>query len=106
MKRRVAATTSSAPRPGRGQGGSLNHLETRIEDGTTCCYAPQDTAWVTGRAGSPERSTPCWPTPAPSWRARPEPTTTVRRRNLAQPTRAADGKDSADAAERSVCRAS
>jgi catechol 2,3-dioxygenase-like lactoylglutathione lyase family enzyme len=53
-----------------GQGGSLNHLgvevastdevvaatrrfmteglETRIEDGTTCCYALQDKVWVTG----------------------------------------------------------
>jgi catechol 2,3-dioxygenase-like lactoylglutathione lyase family enzyme len=53
-----------------GQGGSLNHLgvevastdevvaatrrfmteglQTRIEDGTTCCYALQDKVWVTG----------------------------------------------------------
>jgi catechol 2,3-dioxygenase-like lactoylglutathione lyase family enzyme len=58
-----------------GQGGSLNHLgvevgstdevvaatrrfmtvglETRIEDGTTCCYALQDKVWVTGPAGEP-----------------------------------------------------
>ncbi len=53
-----------------GQGGSLNHLgvevadtaavaaaterlsaaglATRVEDGTTCCYAVQDKVWVTG----------------------------------------------------------
>jgi catechol 2,3-dioxygenase-like lactoylglutathione lyase family enzyme len=58
-----------------GQGGSLNHLgvevgstnevvaatrrfmteglETRIEDGTTCCYALQDKVWVTGPGGEP-----------------------------------------------------
>jgi catechol 2,3-dioxygenase-like lactoylglutathione lyase family enzyme len=58
-----------------GQGGSLNHLgvevastdeviaatrrfmteglETRIEDGTTCCYALQDKVWVTGPGGQP-----------------------------------------------------
>lgn len=58
-----------------GQGGSLNHLgvevgstdevvaatrrfmaeglETRIEDGTTCCYALQDKVWVTGPSGEP-----------------------------------------------------
>jgi catechol 2,3-dioxygenase-like lactoylglutathione lyase family enzyme len=56
-----------------GQGGSLNHLgvevastdevvaatrryaaaglATRVEDGTTCCYALQDKVWVTGPAG-------------------------------------------------------
>jgi catechol 2,3-dioxygenase-like lactoylglutathione lyase family enzyme len=58
-----------------GQGGSINHLgvevtstdevvaatrrfaaegmETRIEDGTTCCYAVQDKVWVTGPGGEP-----------------------------------------------------
>ena len=58
-----------------GQGGSLNHLgvevastdeviaatkrfmieglETRIEDGTTCCYALQDKVWVSGPGGEP-----------------------------------------------------
>src|SRR5690242_13901193 len=58
-----------------GQGGSLSHLgvevgstdevvaatrrfmteglETRIEDGTTCCYALQDKVWVTGPSGEP-----------------------------------------------------
>ena len=58
-----------------GQGGSLNHLgvevsstdevvgatkrfmteglETRIEDGTTCCYALQDKVWVTGPGDEP-----------------------------------------------------
>jgi catechol 2,3-dioxygenase-like lactoylglutathione lyase family enzyme len=58
-----------------GQGGSINHLgvevgstdevvaatrrfmaeglETRIEDGTTCCYALQDKVWVTGPSGEP-----------------------------------------------------
>src|SRR3954451_6683313 len=58
-----------------GQGGSINHLgvevgstgegvaatqrvvaegmETRIEDGTTCCYALQDKVWVTGPGGQP-----------------------------------------------------
>jgi catechol 2,3-dioxygenase-like lactoylglutathione lyase family enzyme len=58
-----------------GQGGSLNHLgvevgstnevitaarrfmteglQTRIEDGTTCCYALQDKVWVTGPNGEP-----------------------------------------------------
>jgi catechol 2,3-dioxygenase-like lactoylglutathione lyase family enzyme len=58
-----------------GEGGSLNHLgvevgstdevvaatrrfmteglETRIEDGTTCCYALQDKVWVTGPGGEP-----------------------------------------------------
>jgi lactoylglutathione lyase len=58
-----------------GQGGSLNHLgvevettdeviaatrrfiteglETRIEDGTTCCYALQDKVWVTGPSEEP-----------------------------------------------------
>lgn len=58
-----------------GQGGSINHLgvevtstdeviaatrrfmaeglETRIEDGTTCCYALQDKVWVTGPGGEP-----------------------------------------------------
>jgi catechol 2,3-dioxygenase-like lactoylglutathione lyase family enzyme len=58
-----------------GHGGSLNHpgvevastdeviaatrrfmtegLETRIEDGTTCCYARQDKVWVTGPGGEP-----------------------------------------------------
>ena len=61
--------------PGHGQGGSLNHLgvevastdeviaatrrfmteglETRIEDGTTCCYALQDKVWVTAPGGEP-----------------------------------------------------
>jgi catechol 2,3-dioxygenase-like lactoylglutathione lyase family enzyme len=56
-----------------GHGGSLNHLgvevgssaevvaatralvaaglETRVEDGTTCCYALQDKVWVTGPGG-------------------------------------------------------
>ena len=56
-----------------GAGGSLNHLgvevhtaaevvdatrrlaaaglSTRVEDGTTCCYALQDKAWVTGPGG-------------------------------------------------------
>jgi Glyoxalase/Bleomycin resistance protein/Dioxygenase superfamily. len=56
-----------------GQGGSLNHLgvevasagevveatrryaalgmPTRVEDGTTCCYALQDKVWVTGPGG-------------------------------------------------------
>jgi catechol 2,3-dioxygenase-like lactoylglutathione lyase family enzyme len=56
-----------------GQGGSINHLgvevgstddvvaatkrftaeglETRIEDGTTCCYALQDKVWVAGPDG-------------------------------------------------------
>ena len=56
-----------------GQGGSLNHLgvevassedvvaatrtftaaglTTRVEDGTTCCYALQDKVWVTGPGG-------------------------------------------------------
>ena len=56
-----------------GQGGSLNHLgvevasteevvdstrrlaaagmATRVEDGTTCCYALQDKVWVTGPGG-------------------------------------------------------
>jgi len=57
-----------------GQGGSINHLgvevasaddvisaaaqrftaeglQTRIEDGTTCCYALQDKVWVTGPGG-------------------------------------------------------
>jgi hypothetical protein len=28
-------------------------LETRIEDGTTCCYALQDKVWVTGPSGEP-----------------------------------------------------
>ena len=28
-------------------------LETRIEDGTTCCYALQDKVWVTGPGGEP-----------------------------------------------------
>jgi catechol 2,3-dioxygenase-like lactoylglutathione lyase family enzyme len=59
----------------RGQGGSLNHLgvevassdevvaatrryaeldmPTRVEDGTTCCYALQDKVWVTGPGGEP-----------------------------------------------------
>jgi catechol 2,3-dioxygenase-like lactoylglutathione lyase family enzyme len=58
-----------------GQDGSINHLgvevastdevvaaarrlmaeglETRIEDGTTCCYALQDKVWVTGPGGEP-----------------------------------------------------
>ena len=58
-----------------GQGGSINHLgvevastdeviaatqrftteglETRIEDGTTCCYALQGKVWVTGPGGEP-----------------------------------------------------
>jgi catechol 2,3-dioxygenase-like lactoylglutathione lyase family enzyme len=58
-----------------GQGGSINHLgvevasteevvaatkrfmaeglETRIEDGTTCCYALQDKVWVAGPGGEP-----------------------------------------------------
>jgi len=58
-----------------GQGGSINHLgvevgstgevvaatqrfvaegmETRIEDGTTCCYALQDKVWVAGPSGEP-----------------------------------------------------
>ena len=58
-----------------GQGGSLNHLgvevastedvvaathkftaaglSTRVEDGTTCCYALQDKVWVTGPGGEP-----------------------------------------------------
>lgn len=58
-----------------GQGGSLNHLgvevastdevvaatrkftaaglPTRVEDGTTCCYALQDKVWVTGPGGEP-----------------------------------------------------
>ncbi|MGH8893949.1 MAG: ArsI/CadI family heavy metal resistance metalloenzyme [Actinomycetes bacterium] len=58
-----------------GQGGSLNHLgvevdstddvvaatrklaaaglPTRVEDGTTCCYARQDKVWVTGPGGEP-----------------------------------------------------
>jgi hypothetical protein len=58
-----------------GQCGSINHLgvevastdevvaatqrfmteglETRIEDGTTCCYALQDKVWVTGPGGEP-----------------------------------------------------
>jgi catechol 2,3-dioxygenase-like lactoylglutathione lyase family enzyme len=58
-----------------GQGGSLNHLgvevasaedvvaatrkftaaglATRVEDGTTCCYALQDKVWVTGPGGEP-----------------------------------------------------
>jgi catechol 2,3-dioxygenase-like lactoylglutathione lyase family enzyme len=58
-----------------GQGGSLNHLGvevgstdeviaatrrfiteglvTRVEDGTTCCYALQDKVWVTGPGGEP-----------------------------------------------------
>ena len=58
-----------------GEGGSINHLgvevgstdevvaatrrlmaeglETRIEDGTTCCYALQDKVWVTGPGGEP-----------------------------------------------------
>jgi catechol 2,3-dioxygenase-like lactoylglutathione lyase family enzyme len=57
----------------RGHGGSLNHLgvevastdevvaatrryaeqgmPTRVEDGTTCCYALQDKVWVTGPGG-------------------------------------------------------
>ena len=58
-----------------GHGGSLNHLgvevastedvvaatrtftaaglATRVEDGTTCCYALQDKVWVTGPGGEP-----------------------------------------------------
>jgi catechol 2,3-dioxygenase-like lactoylglutathione lyase family enzyme len=58
-----------------GNGGSLNHLgvevastdevaaatrrysqlgmSTRLEDGTTCCYALQDKVWVTGPSGEP-----------------------------------------------------
>src|SRR5688572_2201578 len=58
-----------------GQGGSLNHLgvevasteevvaatrrftaaglATRVEDGTTCCYALQDKVWVTAPGGEP-----------------------------------------------------
>jgi catechol 2,3-dioxygenase-like lactoylglutathione lyase family enzyme len=58
-----------------GNGGSLNHLgvevastdevvaatrrlselgmATRVEDGTTCCYALQDKVWVTGPGGEP-----------------------------------------------------
>jgi hypothetical protein len=28
-------------------------LATRIEDGTTCCYALQDKVWVTGPSGEP-----------------------------------------------------
>ena len=58
-----------------GRGGSLNHLgvevgsteevvaatrryaalgmPTRVEDGTTCCYARQDKVWVTGPSGEP-----------------------------------------------------
>ena len=58
-----------------GEGGSLNHLgvevastedvvaatrkftaaglTTRVEDGTTCCYALQDKVWVTGPGGEP-----------------------------------------------------
>lgn len=58
-----------------GHGGSLNHLgvevgsteevvdatrrltsaglPTRVEDGTTCCYALQDKVWVTGPGGEP-----------------------------------------------------
>jgi catechol 2,3-dioxygenase-like lactoylglutathione lyase family enzyme len=58
-----------------GQGGSLNHLgievgsteevvaatrryaalgmPTRVEDGTTCCYALQDKVWVSGPSGEP-----------------------------------------------------
>jgi lactoylglutathione lyase len=58
-----------------GQGGTLNHLgvevassgevveatqrfaslgmATRIEEGTTCCYALQDKVWVTGPGGEP-----------------------------------------------------
>ena len=58
-----------------GQGGSLNHLgvevgstdevvaatrryaelgmPTRVEDGTTCCYALQDKVWVSGPGGEP-----------------------------------------------------
>src|SRR5664280_1251024 len=64
-----------------GFGGSLNHLgvevtstaeviaatrrlaaaglPTQVEEGTTCCYAPQDKVWPPGRAGSAGRSTPC-----------------------------------------------
>jgi catechol 2,3-dioxygenase-like lactoylglutathione lyase family enzyme len=58
-----------------GHGGSLNHLgvevgsteevaaatrryaalgmPTRVQDGTTCCYALQDKIWVTGPSGEP-----------------------------------------------------
>ncbi|MDQ1627533.1 MAG: hypothetical protein QOI54_1277 [Actinomycetota bacterium] len=58
-----------------GRGGSLNHLgievaspqevaeatrryaaagmSTRVEDGTTCCYALQDKVWVTAPGGEP-----------------------------------------------------
>lgn len=58
-----------------GQGGSLNHLgvevattgevveatrryaaegmTTRVEEGTTCCYALQDKVWVSGPGGEP-----------------------------------------------------
>ncbi len=58
-----------------GRGGSLNHLgvevgstadvvaatrrlaaaglPTRVEEGTTCCYALQDKVWVTGPGGEP-----------------------------------------------------
>jgi hypothetical protein len=58
-----------------GHGGSLNHLgievgstkevaaatrryaalgmPTRVQDGTTCCYPPQDKMWVTGPSGEP-----------------------------------------------------
>lgn len=58
-----------------GHGGSLNHLgvevgstdevatatrryaalgmPTRVQDGTTCCYARQDKVWVTGPSGEP-----------------------------------------------------
>ena len=28
-------------------------LATRVEDGTTCCYAVQDKVWVTGPGGEP-----------------------------------------------------
>jgi hypothetical protein len=28
-------------------------LQTRIEDGTTCCYVLQDKVWVTGAGGEP-----------------------------------------------------
>ena len=46
-------------------------MATGVEENTTCCYAVQDKVWVTGPGDERWEVTPCWPTPAPSSKARP-----------------------------------
>src|SRR5664280_2369327 len=74
-----------------GFGGSLNHLgvevtstaeviaatrrlaaaglPTQVEEGTTCCYAPQDKVWATGPGGERWEVYTVLAKPAGSWRA-------------------------------------